>query len=104
MMESLALPSETLSNVNPLSHGFKVKVKFDRPFKSEWMRGAGPNRTPVKELLSLDVVLYDEEVCSLFNTIQCFSISSKELCLPLFSSDLRVFVFSGNSHVVSVNH
>lgn len=60
-----------LSRVDPLSHGFKVRVKFDRPFKSEWMRSFGPNRSPVKELVSMDVVLYDEEVCPLFLYALC---------------------------------
>lgn len=54
-----------LSQIDPLSEGFMVKVKFDRPFKREFMRSMGLNRTPVKELLSLDIVVYDEEVHAL---------------------------------------
>lgn len=61
-MEGMDLQSVHLSEINPLSDGFKVKVKFDRPFKRQWVQSYGPNRTPVVELLSLDVVLYDQEV------------------------------------------
>ena len=54
-----------LSQVNPLMVGFKVKVKFDRPFKRDIMRSVGLNRVAMKENLSLDVVVYDEEVSGL---------------------------------------
>ena len=61
-MEAIDLECVPLSSLDPLSGYFKVKVKFDRPFKREWMRSYGPNQTPVREMVSLDVVLYDEEV------------------------------------------
>lgn len=61
-MEGLDLECLMLNNINPLVYPFKLKVKFDRPFKREWMRAYGPNKTPVKETVSLDVVLYDQEV------------------------------------------
>lgn len=61
-MEGLDLECVSLKSIDPLHYDFKLKVKFDRPFKREWMRSFGPNRTPVKETVSLDVVLYDQEV------------------------------------------
>ena len=61
-MEELYLPCLPLSKISPLIYEFKVMVKFDRPFKREMMRSFGPNRNPYKELISLDVVLSDEEV------------------------------------------
>ena len=77
-MEELNVESRTLSTVDPLSLDFKVMVKFDRPFKREWMRCLGPNRTPVRETLSMDVVLYDQEV-----DFQNLILNSASFSVPL---------------------
>lgn len=74
-MEELNIECLPLSKVNPLSYAFKVMVKFDRPFKRDWMRSFGPNKNPFKELVSLDVVLYDQEVWYPINSWHVFGVT-----------------------------
>lgn len=84
-----------LSQLNPTLRGFMVKVKFDRPFKREIMRSIGLNRTPMKELLSLDIVVYDEQVQKVFGYLSYVSLSltyNALLSLPLhFQGTTMVF-------------
>ena len=59
-MESLS--TSTLSSLNPLSSHFKITVKVDRMFNNEHVWIVGPRRSPMKELISVDIVVFDNEV------------------------------------------
>ena len=55
------LPTSTLSSLNPLSSHFKVAIKIDRIFNNEHVWIVGPRRSPMKELISVDIVIFDNE-------------------------------------------
>lgn len=57
------IPATPLSSLNPLSSHFKVSIKIDRIFNNEHVWIIGPRRSPMKELISVDLVIYDTEVC-----------------------------------------
>ena len=56
------IQSQPLSTLTPLVTDAVETVKIDKIYNREFVWTIGPRRSPMKELISIDMVAFDEEV------------------------------------------
>ena len=64
-----------LSGLNLLSTNFRVLIKVDRILNKEHVWIVGPRKSPMKELISVDAIVFDQRVrCTIMWLLTIFII------------------------------